>query len=142
MLEPIVDEKTHSKALRRIEALWNAAAGSKQEAELDALATLLDAYERKRWPISPPSPVDAIKVRMEQLGWSRKDLEPLIGTRARVAEVLLGKRTLTLSMIRRIHAGMSIPADVLISETTPRLAKVGSRRSRTTTVSARGARPA
>ncbi len=129
MLEPITDQSSHEKALRRIEALWNAMPGSKQEAELDAIATLVDAYERRQWPIPPPDPIDAIRARMEQLGWSRKELEPLIGSRARVAEVLLGKRTLTLPMIRRIHAAMAIPAELLISEKAPSLAKTGSGRS-------------
>lgn len=114
MIEPIVDEASHKKALKRIEALWEAQVGTPEAAELDAVATLVDAYERKTFPILPPDPIKAIEVRSEQLGWTRKDLESLIGSRARVSEVLRGQRSLTLPMIRKIHAAMAIPADVLI----------------------------
>lgn len=116
MIEPIVDSAAHRKALRRIEKLWDAKPGSREERELDALATLVDAYERRTFVIEPLSALEAIKVRCEQLGWSRKDLEPLIGSRARVSEVLTGKRPLTLPMIRSIHRAMSIPAEILILE--------------------------
>src|SRR4051812_35363824 len=115
MIEPVVDQQSHRRALRRIEELWNAEPGSPEEQELDALATLVDAYERKQFPILPLDAVTAIRVRCEQLGWTRKDLEPLIGSRARVSEVLGGKRALTLPMIRKVHASMQIPADVLIA---------------------------
>lgn len=115
MIEPIADKESHLRALRRIEELWNAESGSPEERELDALATLVDAYERKRFPILPLDPVVAIKTRCEQLGWTRKDLEPLLGSRARVSEVMGGKRALTLPMIRKVHASMQIPADVLIA---------------------------
>ena len=116
MIEPIADSAAHQKALGRIEKLWDAKPGSREERELDALATLVDAYERRAFLIAPLSPIDAIKVRCEQLGWSRKQLEPLIGSRARVSEVLTGKRPLTLPMIRSIHRPMAIPAEILISE--------------------------
>jgi HTH-type transcriptional regulator/antitoxin HigA len=116
MIEPIADSAAHQKALRRIEKLWDSKPGSREERELDALATLVDAYERRAFLIEPLSPIDAIKVRCEQLGWSRKELEPLIGSRARVSEVLTGKRPLTLPMIRSIYRAMAIPADILISE--------------------------
>jgi HTH-type transcriptional regulator/antitoxin HigA len=115
MIEPITDQESHFRALGRIEELWNAEPGSPEERELDALATLVDVYERKRFPILPLDPVLAIKTRCEQLGWTRKDLEPLLGSRARVSEVLGGKRALTLPMIRKVHASMHIPADVLIA---------------------------
>jgi HTH-type transcriptional regulator / antitoxin HigA len=115
MIEPIADQESHRRALRRIEELWNAEPGSPEERELDALATLVDSYERKRFPILPLDPIAAIKARCEQLGWSRKDLEPILGTRARVSEVLAGKRALTLPMIRKIQAFMQIPADILIA---------------------------
>lgn len=115
MIEPVTDQESHHRALRRIEQIWNAEPGSPEERELDALATLVDAYERKQFPILPLDPVEAIKVRCEQLGWTRKDLEPLLGSRARVSEVLGRKRALTLPMIRKVHASMQIPADVLIA---------------------------
>ncbi|HEY6559311.1 MAG TPA: helix-turn-helix domain-containing protein [Polyangiaceae bacterium] len=116
MIEPIADSLSHQKALRRIEKLWDAQPGSREERELDALATLVDAYERRTFPIEALSPIEAIKLRCEQLGWTRKDLEPLIGSRARVSEVLTGRRSLTLAMIRSIHRTLGIPAEVLISE--------------------------
>jgi HTH-type transcriptional regulator / antitoxin HigA len=119
MIEPVADEASHLRALRRIEELWNAAPGSPEERELDALATLVDSYERKRFPILPPDPIAAIKARCEQLGWTRKDLEPILGSRARVSEILGGKRALTLPMIRKIHASMQIPAEILIAPPAP-----------------------
>lgn len=115
MIEPVTDQESHLRALRQIEALWDAEPGSPEERELDALATLVDAYERKCFPILPLDPVEAIKVRCEQLGWTRKDLEPILGSRARVSEVLGGKRALTLPMIRKVQASMRIPAEVLIA---------------------------
>jgi len=115
MIEPIADHESYMRSLRRIEELWNAEPGSPDERELDALATLVDSYERRSFPISPLDPIAAIKARCEQLGWSRKDLEPILGSRARVSEVLGGKRALTLPMIRKIHASMQIPADILIA---------------------------
>jgi len=102
-----------------IEELWNAEPGSPDEQELDALATLVDAYERKNLPVLPLDPIAAIRARCEQIGWTRKDLEALIGTRARVSEVLAGNRALTLPMIRKLHAAMHIPAEVLIGAAPP-----------------------
>ena len=78
------------------------------------LATLIEAYEDKHYPMDPPDPIEAIKYRMEQQGLTRKDLEPMIGTRTRVAEVLNGKRNLSISMIRNLHAKLGISAEVLI----------------------------
>lgn len=119
MIEPVVDSTSHKKALRRIEKLWDAKPGSRQERELDALATLVDAYERRAFPIRALTPVEAIASRCEQVGWSRKDLEPLIGSRARVSEIMTGQRPLTLPMIRSIHQALGIPAEILISEPRP-----------------------
>ena len=116
MIEPIVDASSHQKALRRIEELWDAKPGSRDERELDALATLADAYERRLFPIQALNPLDAIKLRCEELGWTRRDLEPLIGSRARVSVILSGRRALTLPMIRRINRDLGIPAEVLIAE--------------------------
>ena len=116
MLGPVHNRKTHRKALRRIEALWDAEPGTPEWHELDALGTLVDAYERKQHPIPPPDPIEAIRARCEELGWSRKELEPLIGSRARVSEILGGQRALTLPMIRRLHAALDIPAEVLIAD--------------------------
>jgi HTH-type transcriptional regulator/antitoxin HigA len=126
MIHPVTDHESHAKALQRIEQLWDAAPGSPEADELDALATLVDAYERRAFPISPPDPVEAIEARREQLGWSRKQLEPLLGSRARVSEVLTRRRALTLPMIRRVHEAMGIPAELLITEPRP-LAKARAR---------------
>jgi HTH-type transcriptional regulator/antitoxin HigA len=128
MIEPVVDPTTHKKALRRIEKLWDAKPGSRQERELDALATLVDAYERRTFPIQALTAIEAITVRFEQLGWSRKELEPLIGSRARVSEILTGRRTLTLPMIRSLHQSLDIPAEILISEPSPTRASPRNRR--------------
>jgi HTH-type transcriptional regulator/antitoxin HigA len=89
--------------------------GTPEGDELDVLATLVDAYEAKHQAIDAPDPIMAIQFRMEQQGLTRKDLEPLIGSRARVSEVLTGKRSLTLDMVRRVRSGLGISADVLIA---------------------------
>jgi HTH-type transcriptional regulator / antitoxin HigA len=116
MIDPVVDRASHEKALRRIERLWEAKAGSREKRELDALATLVDAYERRAFPIQSLNAADAIKLRCEALGWTRRELEPLIGSRARVSEVLSGRRALTLAMIRRLNRALGIPAEILISD--------------------------
>jgi HTH-type transcriptional regulator / antitoxin HigA len=116
MLHPVSDQASHSRALKRIEQLWDATAGSAAELELDALATLVDAYERKIFPVPPLDPVEAIRLRCDELGLSRRDLEPFIGSRARVSEVLSGKRSLTLAMIRKLHQALRLPAEVLIAQ--------------------------
>ena len=88
--------------------------GTPKGDRLDILATLIDAYESEHYPMDPPDPVEAIKFCMEQQGLTRKDLEPLIGTRTRVAEVLNRKRNLSIGMIRRLHERLGISAEVLI----------------------------
>jgi HTH-type transcriptional regulator/antitoxin HigA len=113
-LKPIRTEADHENALTEIERLWGAKSGTPEGDRLDVLATLIDAYEAEHYPMEPPDPVEAIKFRMEQQGLSRKDLEPLIGTRTRVAEVLNRKRSLSIGMIRRLHDRLGISAEVLI----------------------------
>ena len=113
-LKPIRTKADYEKALREIERLWGAKSGTPEGDRLDVLATLIDAYEAEHYPMEPPDPVEAIKFRMEQQGLSRKDLEPLIGTRTRVAEVLNRKRGLSIGMIRRLHDRLGISAEVLI----------------------------
>ena len=116
-IHPIRTEHDHELAVKRIEKLISAAPGTAEGDELDILATLVDAYEAKHHAIDAPDPVTAIQFRMEQQGLSRKDLEPLIGSRARVSEILTRKRSLTLSMVRRIKSGLGISADLLIDAT-------------------------
>jgi len=100
--------------LRRVEQLMSAKHGTPEGDELDVLTTLVCAYEEKRFPMDAPDPVTAIRFRMEQQGLTRKDLEPMIGSRARVSEVMTGKRPLTLTMVRRVRDGLGISADVLV----------------------------
>ena len=87
-LKPIRSKSDYRKALAEVERLWGARSGTPAGDRLDVLATLIDAYETEHYPMDPPDPIEAIKFRMEQQGLTRKDLEPLIGTRTRVAEVL------------------------------------------------------
>jgi HTH-type transcriptional regulator / antitoxin HigA len=116
-LKPIRTTADYEVALGLLEQLWGAEANSPESDQLDILATLIEAYEAKNYPIDPPDPIEAIKFRMEQLGLKRKDLEEVIGTRTRIAEVLNRKRDLSIGMIRRLHDRFGIPAEVLIRPT-------------------------
>lgn len=113
-LKPIRNKKDYEAALKEVERLWGARLGTEEGDRLDVLATLIDVYEAAHYPVDPPDPIEAIKFRMEQQGLSRKDLEPLIGTRTRVAEVLNRRRSLSIGMIRRLHKKLGISAEVLI----------------------------
>src|SRR6185295_3266943 len=113
-LRPIRTKADYNRALAEVERLWGAKGGTPEGDRLDVLATLIDAYETEHYPMDPPDPVEAIKFRMEQQGLTRKDLEPLIGTRTRVSEVLNRKRSLSIGMIRRLHDHLGISAEVLI----------------------------
>ena len=113
-LKPIRTKADYDKALVEVERLWGSKSGTPRGDRLDVLATLIDAYEAEHYPMDPPDPIEAIKFRMEQQGLTRKDLEPLIGTRTRVAEILNRKRPLSIGMIRRLHARLGISAEVLI----------------------------
>lgn len=114
-LKPIRNETDYQAALAEAERLWGARGGTAKGDRLDVLATLIEVYEQTRDPIDLPDPIDAIKFRMEQMGMTRKDLEPIIGSRARVAEILNRKRNLSIEMIRRLHGRLGIPAEVLIA---------------------------
>jgi len=113
-VKPIRKTKDYEAALKEMEKLWGAKSGTPEGDRLDVLATLIDAYEAVHYPMDPPDPIEAIKFRMEQQGLTRRDLEPLIGTRTRVAEVLNRKRNLSIGMIRRLHDTLGISAEVLI----------------------------
>jgi len=115
-IRPIRTKRDYEKALRRIDELIAAKTGTEEGDELDILATLVEAYEQRHFPIGAADPVDAILFRMEQEGLDRKDLEPFIGSRHRVSEVLNRKRGLSLDMIRRIHRGLGIPLEILVGE--------------------------
>jgi HTH-type transcriptional regulator / antitoxin HigA len=113
-VRPIRTKRDHEAALKEIERLWGAKTGTPEGDRLDVLATLVDAYEAEHCPIDPPDPIEAIKFRMEQQGLTRRDLEEIIGTRTRIAEVLNRKRGLSIAMIRRLHEHLGISAGVLI----------------------------
>ncbi len=113
-LKPIRTETDHDAALAELARLWGAKSGTPEGDRLDVLATLIDAYEARNHPMDPPDPIEAIRFRMEQQGLTRRDLEPLIGHRGRVAEVLGRRRGLSIEMIRNLHDKLGIPAEVLI----------------------------
>jgi HTH-type transcriptional regulator/antitoxin HigA len=113
-LKVIRSETEYKAALVRFEKLLNATRGSAEYDERDVLAVLIERYEDEHFPIDPPDPIEALKFRMEQAGASRKDIEPYLGGKSKVSEVLSGKRDLTLSAIRALHKHMGIPAEVLI----------------------------
>jgi HTH-type transcriptional regulator/antitoxin HigA len=113
-VHPIRSEADYDSALGEVSPLWGAQIGTADGDRLDVLLVLIDDYESKHHPIGPPDPVDAIKFRMEQLNLTRKDLEPLIGPRGRVAEVLNHRRPLSLAMIRSLHHKLHIPLESLI----------------------------
>ena len=139
-IRPIRSEKDHRAALREIETMMSAAPGTPDFDRLEVLSTLVDVYEREHHPIPPPTPIAAIKFRMEQLGLTRRDLaERVFGTTARTSEILGGRRELTKEMIRQLVRWLQIPADVLLGvdaraakERTPprKRRKKGSARSR------------
>ncbi|MBS0592581.1 MAG: transcriptional regulator [Proteobacteria bacterium] len=117
-IRPIHNDADYRAALADISVLMasDPAPGTPKGDRLDILATLVQAYEARHFPIDAPDPVEAIKFRMEQSGLTVKDLEPIIGRPNRVYEVLSRKRPLTLAMIRRLHRSLGIPAEVLIAE--------------------------
>lgn len=116
-LKPIRSETDYDAALAEIERLWGTRVGTPEGDRLDILATLVDAYENEHYPMDPPDPIDAIKFRMEQQGLSRKDLEGLLGSRTRVAEVLNRRRGLSINMIRRLHEKLGISVETLVRPT-------------------------
>ena len=113
-LRPIRSKREHQTALKEAEALWEASEGSPDGDRLEVLTLLIEAYEREHFPIEDPDPIDFLQHVMEARGLARKDLEPFVGSRARVAEVLNRVRPLTLEMIRKLAAGLNLPSDVLI----------------------------
>ena len=121
-VKPIRTDADHEAALEQVAALWGAVVGTRDGDRLDVLATLIDAYEARRYPMDPPDPIDAIRFRMDQQGLTRRDLEGVIGTRTRIAEVLNGKRSLSIGMIRRLHERLGISAEVLIQPSRDRAA--------------------
>jgi HTH-type transcriptional regulator/antitoxin HigA len=113
-IAPIRTKRDHRRALGEIEALMDARPGTPEGDRLDVLATLVEAWEAKHYPMDFPDPVEAIRFHMESRGLEPKDLVPYIGSRNRVYEVLNRKRPLTLKMVWRLHAELGIPAEALI----------------------------
>ncbi|NVZ19801.1 helix-turn-helix domain-containing protein [Pseudomonas costantinii] len=114
-IKPIHSPEDLTAALARVEQIWGADIGSPEGDELEILAILIEKYEAEHYQMPPSDPVEAIKFRMEQLGMTARDLEPFIGTSGRVSEVLNHKRKLSLSMIKRLHEGLSIPYERLLA---------------------------
>jgi HTH-type transcriptional regulator/antitoxin HigA len=115
-IKPIKTKADHRAALKEIETLMHARAGSREGERLDVMVTLVEAYEKKHHPLDLPDPVEAIKFCMEQMALTPKDLVPMIGQINRVYEILNRKRPLTLQMIRRLHQKLGIPAESLIKD--------------------------
>ena len=116
-LKPIRTEADYEQALAEVGRLWGAKNGTPDGDRLDIIATLIDVYETEHYPMDPPDPIEAIHFRMEQMGLTRRDLEPIIGPRNRVSEVLNRKRGLSIEMIRGLHDKLGISAEVLIRPT-------------------------
>ena len=113
-IKPIKTETDYLAALEEIEKLFDAAPDTPEGDQLEVLVTLVEAYEEKHYSIPKPDPIEAILYHMESRGLTRRDLQPYIGSRARVSEVLNRKRSLTMEMIRNLHKGLGIPAEILI----------------------------
>jgi HTH-type transcriptional regulator / antitoxin HigA len=117
MVKPIKTAAQHKVALKRIDRLMHARAGTPEAGELEVLAILVEKYERETFPIAPPTPIDAIRFRMEQMGYSQADLARVLGSRSRASEIMTGSiKRLSITMIRRLHDHWHIPADVLIRD--------------------------
>jgi len=115
-LKVIKTEKQYQEALQRLEDIFDSRKNSKTADELELLLLLIHQYEQNEEPIDFPDPIEAIKFRMEQLGYKQKDLAKAIGLKSRVSEILNKKRKLTIDMIRKLHETLGIPTDVLIRE--------------------------
>ncbi len=113
-LKPIHTDDDYEAALQEIDRLWDAQPGTEESDQLEIWATLVEAYEAGRYELPPPDPIQAIEYYLESRGLSRRDLEPHIGSRGRVSEILNRKRPLTIAMIRSLEQATGIPASVLI----------------------------
>ena len=109
-IAPIRGERDYEAALKEIEALMDATAGTSEGDRLDVLVTLVEAYEARHWAIDPPDPIDAIRFRLQQRGLSRSYLQKILGSSGRVSEIMNRKRSLSIEMMRRLHEELDIPA--------------------------------
>lgn len=115
-INPIHTQADYNNALSRIEEIFDAKPGTVEGDELEILGILVDEFEKRHFPIDAPDPIEAVKFRMEQLGLSQSDLAGLIGSKSRASEILSGKRTLSLRLIRLLNRKLSIPAEVLLQQ--------------------------
>ncbi|MFM2368940.1 MAG: hypothetical protein RL619_1240 [Bacteroidota bacterium] len=113
-IKPIKTENDYNQALERLEFIFDAKIGSPEGDELEVLGILIDQYENDHFPIGMPDPIEAIKFRMEQMGYNQNDLANIVGLKSRASEILNRKRKLSLEMIRQLHDQLNIPTDVLI----------------------------
>ena len=113
-IQPIVTDEDHRDALRKIELLWGAKSGTPEDARLDALVTLVEAYEERAWPVEQADPVATIEAHMSWNDYTQADLGKLLGSRSRASEILNRKRALTLEMIHKLNSEWGIPAELLI----------------------------
>ena len=113
-IKPIKTKKDYDQALTRLEVIFDAKKGTSKGDELELLGMLIDNYENEKFPIGFPDPIEAIKFRMEQLGYNQSDLANVVGLKSRASEILNRKRKLSLEMIRQIHDRLNIPTEVLI----------------------------
>lgn len=114
MIKPIKTPEDYQAALDRLEVIFDAKPGTPEGDELEVLGILIDKFEQEHHPITYPDPIEAIKFRMEQMGYNQNDLAKIVGLKSRASEILNRKRKLTLEMIRQLHQTMGIPTDVLI----------------------------
>ena len=113
-IKPIKNEIDYEQALTRLEVIFDAKKGSLQGDELEVLGILIEKYENEHFPIDLPDPIEAIKFRMEQMGYNQSDLAKVVGLKSRASEILNRKRKLSLEMIRQLHESLKIPTNVLI----------------------------
>ena len=113
-IKPIKTENDYNQALVRLEVIFDAKKGSSEGDELEVLGILIDQYENEHFPVGMPDPIEAIKFRMEQMGYNQNDLANIVGLKSRASEILNRKRKLSLEMIRQLHEQLNIPTDVLI----------------------------
>lgn len=113
---PIRNKKDYENALNRLEVIFDAKKGSEEGDELEILSILIDNYEKEKFPIEMPDPIEAIKFRMEQMGLKQKDLAEVVGFKSRVSEILNRKRKLTLDMVRKLNTALRIPTEVLVQD--------------------------
>jgi HTH-type transcriptional regulator/antitoxin HigA len=113
-IKPIKTKNDYQKAMNRLEKIFDAKPGTPEGDELEVLGILIGKYEQEHYPIAYPDPIEAIKFRMEQMGYSQSDLAKVVGLKSRASEILNKKRKLTLEMIRQLHQALGIPTDVLI----------------------------